>query len=272
MKKSMFRKYSPIFILGFESTLEYRGNYLINLVGILFPIMMQYFVWSAVFSGKELNERVFGLTYGEAIIYTLCAGFVSRLISTECHHQISKDIKSGALSQFLVQPVRYIIYQIFRNVGEKILELFLVLGIMMIFLFVIAPGMGLKVHVLSVAMFFAAFIPGITLNFLIFLSVSMLAFWIVEVGRLYSIIDILIAIVSGSIFPLSIFGIRWEHIFSFMPFTYTTYFLTNILNGSTNINEFLKGTVIQAVWICIFFYICRKMWTLGLKKYVAAGG
>ena len=49
MYKNTIKKYRSIFILGFENALEYRGNYLINLISIVFPIMMQYFVWSAVF-------------------------------------------------------------------------------------------------------------------------------------------------------------------------------------------------------------------------------
>ncbi|MFW5650627.1 ABC transporter permease [Acetivibrio ethanolgignens] len=272
MRRNKLKKYYSIFMLGFENALEYRGNYAINLISVFFPIMMQYFVWTAVFTGKAEGERIFGLTYAEAIIYTLCAGFVAKLISTGCHHQISQDIKGGTLNQFLVQPIKYVVYQVFRSFGEKILEMLIVFTILLVFIFVVAPGMGMSVEFNGIGMFLIAFIPAMILNFLIFLSVSMLAFWIVEVGRLYSIIDILVAIVSGSIFPLSIFGDKVSHIFEFLPFTYTTYFLTNTLNGSVDIHSFVRGIFIQIAWIGLFFIICKMTWFAGLKKYAAVGG
>lgn len=272
MYKNIIKKYRSIFILGFENALEYRGNYLINLISIIFPMMMQYFVWSAVFTGKGQGDRMFGLTYAEALIYTLCAGFISKLISADCHHQISQDIKNGTLNNFLVQPVKYIFYQILRSFGEKILELIVVFVFLIIFILGVAPNIGLIIQPFAIIAFLIVLIPAFILNFLIFLSVSMLAFWIVEVGRLYGIIDILVAIVSGAIFPLSIFGEKISSLFEILPFSYTTYFLTNTLNGTVTIDSLGRGVLVQVLWIGIFFIICRATWNLGLKRYTAVGG
>lgn len=272
MYKDIIKKYRSIFMLGFENALEYRGNYLINLISIIFPIIMQYFVWSAVFAGKGDEVRIFGLTYAEALIYTLCAGFISKLIATDCHHRIAQDIKSGTLNNFLVQPVKYILYQIFRLFGEKVLENIIVLALLCVFVFGVAPNIGLSIQPFGIIAFLIVLIPAFILNFLIFLSVSMLAFWIVEVGRLYGIIDILVAIVSGAIFPLSIFGEKVSSLFGFLPFTYTTYFLTNTLNGTVTTYSLGRGVLVQALWIVIFFIICRVAWNIGLKKYTAVGG
>lgn len=272
MYKNIIKKYRSIFILGFENALEYRGNYLINLISIIFPIVMQYFVWSAVFASKGPEDRMFGLTYAEALIYTLCAGFISKLIGTDCHHQISQDIKNGTLSHFLVQPVKYIYYQILRSFGEKILEFIVVFVFLIIFILGVAPNIGLIIQPFEIIAFFIVLIPAFILNFLIFLSVSMLAFWIVEVGRLYGIVDILVAIVSGAIFPLSIFGEKISSLFEILPFTYTTYFLTKTLNGTVTIDGLVRGILIQVLWIGIFFIICRAAWNIGLKRYTAVGG
>lgn len=272
MYKNKIKKYYAIYSLGFENALEYRGNYLFNLLSIFFPILMQYFVWTAIFAGKPSDSVIFGLTYPQAIIYTLCAGFIAKLVSTNCHYQISQDIKNGTLNQFLVQPVKYIIYQIFRSIGEKILELTIVFIVMLSFLLVIAPTMGLSLTFYGIGMFLIALIPAIILNFLLFLGVSMIAFWIIEVGRLYTIIDILVAIVSGSIFPLSIFGDKVGVVFKFLPFTYTTYFLTNTMNGSIRWSQFWQGLGMQFIWIVILIMICKIAWSRGLKKYVAVGG
>ena len=260
MYKNTIKKYRSIFILGFENALEYRGNYLINLISIVFPIMMQYFVWSAVFAGKGQGDRMFGLTYAEALIYTLCAGFISKLIGTDCHHQISQDIKNGTLNQIM------------RSFGEKILELIVVFVVLIIFIVGVAPNLGLIIQPFAIIAFLIVLIPAFILNFLIFLSVSMLAFWIVEVGRLYGIIDILVAIVSGAIFPLSIFGEKTSSLFEILPFTYTTYFLTNTLNGTVTIDSLGRGVLVQVLWIGIFFIICSATWNVGLKRYTAAGG
>lgn len=272
MNKNKMRKYYAIYLLGFENALEYRVNYLFNLLSIFFPIVMQYFVWSAIFAGKPSDTIMFGLTYSQAIIYTLCSGFIARMVGTGCHYQISQDIKNGTLNQFLVQPVKYIIYQVFRSIGEKIVELIIVFVVMLLFVLVIAPQMGLDLTLCGIGMFLIALIPAMILNFLLFLSVSMIAFWIIEVGRLYTIIDILVAIVSGSIFPLSIFGDKAAVFFRFLPFTYTTYFLANTMNGSLSWGAFWSGVGMQLLWIGIFLVMCKIAWSNGLKKYVAVGG
>lgn len=256
MQKNIMKKYYAVYSLGFENALEYRGNYLINLISIFFPILMQYFVWTAIFAGKPSNAVMFGLTYAQAIIYTLCAGFIAKLVSTGCHYQISQDIKNGTLNQFLVQPVKYIIYQVFRSIGEKTLELVIVFVVMFIFALVIAPTMGLKLTIYGIVMFLIALIPGIVLNFLMFLSVSMIAFWIIEVGRLYTIIDILVAIVSGSIFPLSIFGDKAGWICSHLLYLMVLYASDISIGGLNKDSLFLfVGTylVITGIYMGMFF-------------------
>lgn len=266
------KKYYAVYLLGFETALEYRGNFFLNLIGVFFPVMMQYFVWNAVFTGKPAESRMFGLTYEEAVTYTLCAGFIGRLVLTDCHHRISPDIKSGVLSQYLVQPVNYIVSQMFRSVGEKILEFGLVFTVMCTFVFTLSPVIGLTLSPAAFLFFLAALLPAVILNFLLFLCVSMIAFKLTEVGRLYAIVDILVAIVSGGIFPLSIFGGKAEAVFGFLPFTYTTYFLTGLLNGSFEGAEFVKGLCMQGIWIVLLSFLCKAAWKKGLKKYVAVGG
>lgn len=268
----MIKKYKIIYFLGIQNSLEYRVNYLMNLVSIFFPIMMQFFVWNAVYAGKDEGSVVLGLTYNDAMVYTLCAGFIANIINTGCHHQISGDIKSGVLSKFLIQPIRYVPYKILRFLGEKTSELVITFSLMIIFLTILSPFFGLDINMRGIVMFLIAIVPAMTLNLLLFLCVSMLAFWIVEVGRLYAIIDILIAIVSGNIFPLSIFGRGANLIFRWLPFSYTTYFLTKLISGSVTNEEFMFGVIMQIVWILVLILIFSILWRKGLKKYVAVGG
>lgn len=268
----MWRKYRKTYILGLQESLEYRINYLLNLLSVIVPIAMQYFVWNTVFAKKESGEMVYGLTYEQAIIYTLCAGLIGKLLFTNVHHEISRDIKEGGLSRFLVQPIGYIPYRISKSIGEKTTEFFIVGGLLSFFLFVVSPLLKMNTSIERIILFLIAIIPAFLLNFMIFLCVSIWAFWIVEVGRLYAIIDILVAIVSGAIFPLTIFGDKVELLLSFLPFSYTTYFLAQIINGQLDLNGFIKGLSMQFLWCFLLGCFIIITWKQGMKKYTAVGG
>lgn len=265
-------KYKRICIMGLKNTLEYRANYLTNLISIIFPIIIQYFIWSAVFRGKDINYTVFGYTYIQMITYTLTAGFIARLLSSGFHHEVSNDIKSGSFSRFLVQPIKYFCYRAAYFIGEKSSEFLIILSIITVMLTAMTPILGLKISIMNVVLFLADIIPAMILMFFMFFCISLIAFWIIEVGHVYGVIEIMTAIASGSIFPLDIFGQTAVNIMNYLPFLYTTYFLTNILCGKIGFGLIIKGFLVQLIWIIVMSVICFMLWKQGIKKYVSVGG
>lgn len=265
-------KYKKAYMIGIQNTMEYRENYLVNLISVFFPIIIQFFVWKAVYSGKSADTKFFDYTYAQMLTYSLTAGFIAKIISSRFHYEVSGDIKNGSLSRFLVQPIKYFYFRAVYYIGEKTSESVIIFAIMLIVMVVLGPIFGLNIRMANVCLLIFDLLPSLALTFLMFFMVSLLAFWIIEVGHLFGIIDILIAIASGAILPLNIFGDQVLNFIELLPFPYTTYFLTNILSGKINTYAFLNGLSMQFIWIFILAVLCFLFWKQGLKKYTAVGG
>lgn len=113
------QKYAKAFELGFETALEYRINFLILLISAAYPIIIQTFLWTAIFQNSG-ETVVYGFTYRQMIAYTFLAGLVARIVRTGFEYEIMDDVKTGKFSKFLVQPLGYFPYRICSYFGQKL--------------------------------------------------------------------------------------------------------------------------------------------------------
>jgi ABC-2 type transport system permease protein len=117
------------------------------------------------------------------------------------------------------------------------------------------------------ALFFGFFI-NVLLNFMI----SMAAFWFSEVGNLFSTVYIVQLLLSGGIFPLSIFGNVFKTISDLLPFSYTIQFPVNIITNKLSGSEIGRGIMMQIIWIGLSALAAYYLWKRGLRRYMAVGG
>lgn len=265
------KKYSRIFILGLQRGLEYRTQFLFSLTGCIFPIVIQFFLWQAVFSNSG-SEVVYNFTFPQMIMYTVLAGLVSKFAATGFEYEITEDIKLGGFNKFIVQPIRYFQYRFFAFMGEKMINMAGMIIIFCLAFFLLSQTLGLTVPPKRLVLFIISLIPAVLMNFLIFYCLSAISFWAAEVSHLYEIFRILAVIVSGGIFPLDIFGPGVLAIVKYLPFTYITYFPINIVNGRLGFDEISGGFIIALGWLTFFALLSNLVWRFGEKKYVAVGG
>jgi ABC-2 type transport system permease protein len=265
------RKYIKAFELGFETALEYRVNFLISLISAAYPIMIQTFLWTAIFrsSGQEV---VYGYTYGQMIAYTFLAGLVARIVRTGFEYDIMDDVKNGRYSKFLVQPLGYFPYRLSSYFGQKLPGQVMILIILAVVLAVLALTGTLTLEVWRVAAFLVTLVLAVMLNFVIFYCFSAVAFWIVEIGFLFEGIRIVTVLLSGGIFPLDVFGETFLRFNNLLPFKYTVSYPINVLNGKVSVEEMLVGMGVQVLWIAGCLLLANVLWAQGGKRYVAVGG
>ncbi len=267
----VLKKYGTTFVMAMESALEYRTNFLLSLVGGAFSVIIQFFVWTAIYGG-DLEQSMFGYRYNQMITYILLAGVVSRLVSTGFEWDIASDIKNGTLSRFLVQPIRYLPYRVFSFFGNKVIQLgiftLLSLGIMLVLNFTI----GTSFQVSQMFYLPLVIILALMLNCLIFYTLSALAFWITDVAGIFMGMGVISNILCGGIFPLEVFGETAQKIFRFLPFRYIIYLPLNILCGNCTTADIQNGLILQFVWIIVFFTASQLVWKSGMKKFIAVGG
>jgi ABC-2 type transport system permease protein len=264
-------KYAKVFELGFQTALEYRANFALSLLSAAYPIIIQTYLWTAIYTNST-QAVVYGYTYRQMIAYTFLAGLVSRIVRTGFEYDIMDDVKSGKFSKFQVQPLGYFPYRLCAFLGQKLPNLVMILAVMVIVLVALSTLWGVTLGLFSMLSFAFTLALAVILNFLIFYCFSAMSFWIIEIGFLFEGIRIVTILLSGGIFPLEVFGTRLMQIFKLLPFQYTISFPINVLNGKVPAGEIVQGMFIQVLWIGIILGLARFLWRQGTQRYVAVGG
>lgn len=264
-------KYVQSFIIGMQNALEYRVNFLISLLGIAIPLIMQLFLWTAVFNNAS-SDQVYGYTFSEMIVYVVLAGLLSKLVATGFEKKIAEDIKNGGISKFLIKPINYFTYTLSCFIGEKSIHLAIMSIIMTIGVISLHVIFGFMITPIEVILFIISVIFALCINFVLFYMLGLIAFYLSEVwGILYGA-DLAVILVSGGILPLETFGPTLLQLFAYLPFKYIIFFPIQILSGQLTLNEVYFGLGIQIIWIIVLMLIAKFVWTNGLKKYIASGG
>lgn len=271
LKVHWLEKYTKTFELGFQTALEYRVNFAISLISAAYPIIVQSFLWTAIYLNAS-GSTVFGFTYRQIIAYTFLAGLVSRIVRTGFEYEIMDDVKNGKFSKFLVQPVGYFPYRLASFFGAKLPNLAMIGGMLIIVLVGLNALWGVSLALARLLIFPVTLALAMTLNFLIFYCISSVAFWLVEIGFLFEGVRIVIVLLSGGIFPLEVFGSRFVQVMGLLPFKYTINYPITVLNGRAALSGVPAGMLIQCFWIGACLLLARALWRIGSKKYVAVGG
>ena len=81
--------------MGINDAMQYRLNFMLGLISIIFPITIQIYIWNAVYCGK-VDGVVYGFSYKQMILYTLLSAIVSKFIASDGFEgEINQDIKDG---------------------------------------------------------------------------------------------------------------------------------------------------------------------------------
>ena len=224
------RKYCGIFRTALANQLEYRVNFISSFLFSLVPFGVNTLLWIAAARGND------GMPLGtEGIVtYYFTTLIVSNITSTTSIFRISDDIRLGNLSQYLLKPYNYALYQLMTDMPQR--AVFVVMNAVPLAViyallrrYILPHPSGISV---SKAAIFAAFLlVGYLINFLVDFSISLYSFYFSRVSSLYTSIRVLRNISAGIVFPLMLLP---EAPFTFLirlPFAYTNYIPTTFLMG-----------------------------------------
>lgn len=267
----LLRKYFKAFELGFENAMEYRTNFLLSVTSMMFPMTIQFFLWTCVFNSSS-NETVYGFTYNQMIAYSILAALVTKMVSTGFEWEVADDVKNGGLNKYIVKPVGYYQYRISCFLGAKIAHLAMVCILIAVFLGLISGFLGLEVEAPRVLLFLLSSILAILLNYSLVFCISTTSFWLNEVWGVYIAVGLAVNMLSGGLFPLEVFGSALQRVFDFLPFKYTISFPITIINGKLDLELVWSGYLLQLLWIGILTVLASMLWKKGTRKYIAVGG
>ena len=249
---------------------------------------MQVFLWNALYAAGAAGAN--GYTYEQMMLYTLLAGVTARIVATGFENEVAADIKTGGLNRYLVKPMDHGRYTLAQFLGGKAAGIALLLAVTAAVLAGAAAVFGLAFAPLRLAVYALSLVLALALNFSIFYTIALLAFWLTEIDQLFGTISIVIMVMSGGVFPLDIFGPAAAVLSAVLPFGYTTQFCVNIVSGRLGVfvlpvfvitnfpTLFAAGKLPPALTAwglavpVLAFGVQRLVWRRALRRYTSAGG
>src|SRR5215813_7742152 len=265
------QKYLTVFNLGIQNTFVYRWNYLLRAIFGLIPLIGTVFLWRAIF--HESGGGMRGYDYASMIYYYLLTILVSNLVTpTEDDWQIAADIREGQINSFLTKPLNYLGYRtgIFLA-GRLVYTGVTIIPIALIF-FYFRSYINLPSDVATYFLSIVALIMSAFIQFFIPYSLSMMAFWILEISTIVFIVYSFEYFLGGQMFPIDIMPAAAQAVMKWLPFYYELYCPVAIFLERLRGPEMAQALLIQTGWLLATWAGARFMWKRGLGHYQAVGG
>ena len=264
----MIKKYWTIVKITWQRALTYRFTVFAYRIGEIAEMIVLILMWSAIFSGQEIIK---GYNLREMITYILIGNLISAVVRNWLSDVVARNIKDGTLSQFLVKPIEYFRYILFRELGRISLAFFMSiasqLAIILLFFRSFIFNANLAALSLIAVMVILAFITEMFLAYLI----GLIAFWTDEVDGIHRTLDRLKKFFAGGYFPLNLLPTTFVNISYLLPFAYSFFIPAQLYLGKIDLFTGLKGIAGQMFWIVMLYAIIKLVWNRGLRRYEGVG-
>ena len=262
MKQESLNKIITLLKIQYSNMLEYRAEIALWAISGIIPFFMLN-IWT----NNDLNESI---NFSNVMLarYFISAFFVRQFSVVWVVFTFEEDALLGRLSPYLIQPLHPFFRYFAQHIAEQITRLPFALIIAMIF-FIFNPNSfwlpSSNTLIYSIIATFLSFL----IQFLMQSIIATLCFWTEKASSIEKLLFIPTLFFSGLLAPVSSFPNYVKSWIYFTPFPYLINFPATIL--SENQSNILSGILIQIFWVILFFYVFKKTWGSGTKKFTAMG-
>ncbi|GMG77413.1 ABC transporter permease [Bacillus safensis] len=261
------RKYIKPGLMAIQTAFQYRFNTLLYMAFSLLPLIAVIYLWQNVYAQKQIIE---GYTIDSMITYLIIAKILETLLLPAFHWSIQDEVSSGELSKYLTKPISYWGFWFSKNTGNKLVQLILI-SIPMVIIALSNREYFLFPNFHDIAGLIVAVILAMILYYSLYFLVSLFSFYFVEIASFFFTVDILLELLSGTLFPLKLLPEPFFIIVKNLPFAYLIDFPANIYLGRLGVDEILYGLFIQLIWIGILSAFSKYAWKRAMSKYESVG-
>ncbi|MCM8808184.1 MAG: ABC-2 family transporter protein [Candidatus Omnitrophica bacterium] len=263
-------KYKYIHILKTKvyETFCYKTDFLLNFFSSFMLVLVQYFIWKAVFLQRE---EIMGFNFDDTITYMVMVWGIYGFCNTiDFAREFESEILDGSISYKLLFPVNLYIYSFIHTYSKNLINL-LFSGTLIIFLsYILFP---LKIPSFSNLLFF---IFSLNLSFIISFNISFIialfSSYFKKIEGLIQLNNFMTSLFSGALLPLDFFPSFFKNLTSFFPFKHIIYAPISIFIGKTNSFEMIHEAFFQFIWILILKIGIFFLINIFYKKLEIAGG
>lgn len=262
------KKYLSYFKTNFYAESAYKADFFIDIASSIVFFFVFYFIWTSVYqNGNISNIGTFSLS--ATITYYFITSLIYRMEPGE-YMYLNNEIWNGWLTNEIIRPYSArLIYVISALAPMSVIMLLYlpVAAVMIIFAsqYIVLPSL----------LMFALFLVSLALGFLLSMSMNLiihtLCFFYGDQGSNITLLNYIISILGGGIFPLSFLPAKVFAIINFLPFKFLFFVPANVFLGKMGVSEILYSWLNVSVWIITFFAIYYFLFQKGLKNYTATG-
>jgi ABC-2 type transport system permease protein len=264
-------KYLQIFKISFEEEFAYRLNFILWRFRNVLQIFLTYFLWSTVYS--DPTKEIFGYDRTKILTYVFGIMIVRALVLSARAMDVSNDVASGDLSNYLIKPIGYFRYWFTRDIASKVLNLsFATVEFALLFI-LLKPPFFFQANAGILFVFLISIILAIFIYSLILFLLSSIPFWVPEIGwgSHFLVSVVIVEALSGALFPINILPQVLQSIVLATPFPYLIYFPVEVYLGNVSGWALFGGLITAAAWVGVLWILLNVVWQRGLKAYQSFG-
>ena len=258
------RKYLYMTRLTMMTALQYKAFFVATFLSLAVKILVALYVWKTIFfTQPEVN----GFTLQTFTTYIIFANLLASLNSFSLGEDLSYSIIQGSIAGEFLRPYSFIVALFFKDLGNKLLQLFkfslIFLGILLVHQdFYLPDGKTILIFLLSS-------ILGMFIVLLLDMAFGFLAFFTVNAWGVMLLRTGLFNLASGALLPLSFYPEAVEKILRFLPYNYAVNVPVSILLGQ---ESDLTALALQVLWIPILVCFIAILWAQAKRRITIFGG
>ncbi len=262
------KKYWMVAKNTWAETFTYRLNFVMWRFRVVLQLLTIYFLWFAI---TAKSNNIFGYQRSEILTYILGTSLLNSFVFASRSYGVGDEINEGSLSNYLVRPINYFMYNFAKDLGDKAVNIVFCIVELTILFVVLRPQLFLQTNPVLLLLSAVSVIIALILYFYFNFLIGFVAFWSPEVWAPRFIFTIVITFFAGGLFPLDILPAKIFAIFNLLPFTYLLYFPLKIYLGQLSTSQIVSGIGISLIWIAFTYLLVKFVWQKGLKVYTAWG-
>lgn len=261
-------KYIEMIRIRFLMMLAYRTNYYSGILIYSINIGAYYFLWTAIYGGKESIE---GLSAVQMTTYIAVSWMARAFYFNNIDREIALEIKEGKVAVELIRPYNYLGMKTMQAFGEGVFRLVFFSLPGMVIVALVFP-MELSSNGITWVLFAGSLVFSFIVNTQINLITGMLTFFLFNNDGLMRAKRVIIDLFSGLLLPISFYPIWAQDIMVYFPFQAISYIPSMIFTEGMKGNEVLQAILLQGFWAIVLLLPIQVLWVIAKKRMIIQGG
>lgn len=256
-------------LVTYKEWSAYRTHSMVSIfVGPVY-FLVQYFIWTAVYSGSSsLN----GMELSQMLTYFGVTTLMGYLTMDFADWNLQMLVRTGKFLTFALRPIHHRFFALSQKIGHRVLGLIIeFIPCLLIFIFLFKVDMRPASYFWTILSIVLAFLMNLYTNY----TIGMTAFWLVEATGVRRVYLLLQSIFSGGLVPLVFFPLWMQKLLFFLPFQYVSYVPAMVFTGKfslAGITMTIPQIVgIQAVAVLAVALFSEAVYRLSIKRFTGVG-